>query len=299
MSEYIKGLDNVAIICHADKDNFSKMEKMGFQLYPLGRQGIKIGKWYLKGGTGSIAAHFKNGGYLELISIYNPFLITGGYKKILKEKNERFIKFAVEVSDAKAEVARLKKEGKKAFGPMVFRRVFTSKTKGKQDARFSIMVYPNPMDYPISVSGTQHLTPEVTWQDDLLDHPNGTRLLSNVLVVTEKAEETVKQYEGYFDQPFEKNGDEYRCQLENQSRITFISKADLKKEYPEINVDTEPFIAAAYFGVEDLDVVKNLFENNEVPFTEKNRQLIVPKDYVFDSMFIFEEAERESNRNSR
>ncbi len=292
MSKYIKGLDNVAIICHADKDKFSKLEKMGFQLYPLGRQGIKIGKCYLKGGTGSIAAHFKDGGYLELISIYNPFLITGGYKKILKEKNERFIKFAVELTDAKGELARLKREGQKAFGPMGFRRVFTSKTKGKQDARFSIMVYPNPMDYPISVSGTQHLTPEVTWQDDLLDHPNGTRLLSNVLVATDKVEQTVKQYEAYFAQPFEKKGNEYCCQLKNQSRMTFISKEDLKKEHPEIHVDTEPFIAAAYFGVEHLDAVKKIFKTNNVPFTEKNNRLIVPKNYVFDSVFVFEEGEK-------
>ncbi len=289
MSEYIKGLDNVAVICHLNKDNFLKFEKMGFQLYPLGRQGIKIGGFFLKGGTGSIAAHFKNGGYFEMISIYNRFLITGGYKKILKEKGERMIKFTVELTNAKAEALRLKKEGKKPFGPMEFRRVFTSESKGKQDARFSIMVYPNPMDYPISVSGTYHLTPNITWQDDLLDHPNGTLMLSNVLVAVENIEETVKQYEGYFSEKFEKSGNEYILKLKNNSRITFISKNDLKEEFPEIKVDTDPYIAATYFGVKDLSVVREIFQSNDVPFEVKKDKLVVPCSYVFNSTFIFEE----------
>ncbi len=289
MSEYIKGLDDVAVICHANEDNFLKFEKMGFQLYPLGRQGIKLGKIFIKGGTGSIAAHFRNGGYFEMISIYNNLLITGGYKKILKEKNERLIKFAVELTNAKDEVARLKKEGQKPFGPMGFRRVFTSETKGKQDARFSIMVYPNPIDYPISVSGTHHLTPDITWQDDLLDHPNGTLLLSNVLVAVDKIEETVKKYESYFSETFEKNGNEWVCNFRNKSRLTFISKSDLKEEFPEIEVDTDPFIAASYFGVKDLNVVKEIFNTNDVPFTLKNNRLVVPCDYVFNSTFVFEE----------
>ncbi len=289
MSEYIKGLDNVAVICHANKDSFLKFEKMGFQLYPLGRQGVKIGGFFLKGGTGSIAAHFKNGGYFEMISIYNKFLITGGYKKILKKQGERLIKFAVELTNAKDEALRLKTEGKKPFGPMEFRRVFTSQSKGKQDARFSIMVYPSPLDYPISVSGTHHLTPDITWQDDLLDHPNGTLMLSNVLVATDKIEEMVKKYEDYFAEPFEKNGNRYVCKLKNKSCISFISRANLKEEFPEIMVDTDPFIAAACFGVKDLAVVKEIFNTNDVPYMIKNNQLIVPRTYVFNSTFIFEE----------
>ncbi len=289
MSEYIKGLDNIAVICHANKDNFLKLEKMGFQLYPLGRQGVKIGRFFLKGGTGSIAAHFKNGGYLELISIYNKFLITGGYKKILKERNERLIKFGVELTNAKDEALRLKNEGKKPFGPMGFRRVFTSKSKGKQDARFSIMVYPNPISYPISVSGTQHLTPDITWQEDLLDHPNGTLMLSNVLVAVENLEEAAKKYEDSLSETFEKKGNEYVCTLKNKSRISFISKDSLKEEFPEIKVDTDPFIAAAYFGVKDINVVKELFKSNGIPFRVKNNQLVVPCTYVFNSTFIFEE----------
>ncbi len=289
MSKYIKGLDNAAVICHVNQENFSKFEKMGFQLYPLGRQGVKIGGFFLKGGTGSLVANFKNGGYFEMISIYNKFLITGGYKKMLRERGERLVKYTLELTSAKGEAERLKKEGKKPFGPMVFRRVFTSQTKGKQDARFSIMVYPNPLDYPINVSGTEHLTPEITRQDDLLDHPNGALMLSNVLVVAESVADAVRQYESDFLESFKKIGNQYVCKFKNQSRVSFISKAALAEEFPEINVDTDPYIAAVYFAVKDLNAVKEIFELNDVPFSIKRNQLIVPHSYLFNSTFVFEE----------
>ncbi len=210
---------------------------------------------------------------------------------MLKQRGERLIKFTLELTNAKDEADRLKKEGKKPFGPMIFRRVFTSKTKGKQDARFSIMVYPNPLDYPINVSGTEHLTPEITRQDDLLDHPNGALILSNVLIVTDKLDDTVKQYESDFLETFNKIGNQYVCKLKNKSRVSFISKSALAAEFPEIKVDTEPFIAAVYFAVKDLNVVKEIFTTNDVPFRTSDGQLIVPCSYLFNSTFVFEEIE--------
>ncbi len=287
MSEYIKALDNVGLICHANKDNFLKFEKMGFQLYPLGRQGLKAGRFFIKGGTGSIAAHFINGGYFEMISIYNNFQITGGYKKILKKRGTRLIKFALELTSAQDEVLRL---GKRAYGPMGFRRVFTSESKGVQDARFSIMTYPFPINYPIGVAGTEHLTPDITWQDDLLDHPNGTLLLSNVLIAVENLEETVQYYKSIFAEPFEKKENLRVCHFKNNSRLSFISRENLRKEFPDMKVDSDPFIAAVYFGVKDLNTAQELLKTNKVPFRVKGGQLVVPRQYVFNSTFIFEKA---------
>lgn len=290
MSNYIKALDNVGVICNANKENFLKFEKMGFQLYPLGRQGVKLAGMFIKAGTGSIAAHFKNGGYFEMISIYNNILPTGGYKKILHKRGEQFIKFTVELTNAKAEAQRLKQQNKPVFGPMEFRRVFTSVSKGKQDARFSIIGYPFPKNYPINVAGTEHLTPKVTWQDDLIDHPNGTLLLSNVLIVVSNIHETVKQYESIFAKTFEKKKNKWISYFDNHSRITLISQSDLKDEFPNIEIDSVSFIAAVYFGVKNIETVNEILTKNNIPFKEKSNQLIVPKEYVFNSTFVFEEC---------
>ena len=290
MSDYVKALDNVGVVCHASRENFQKFAKMGFTLYPLGRQGVKLMGIFIKAGTGSIAAHFRNGGYFEMISIYNNFLPTGGYKKNLQKKGERLIKFTLELSDAKSEAARLKNIGKPAFGPMEYRRVFTSLSKGRQDARFSILAYPFPFDYPIAIAGTQHLTPNVTWQDDLIDHPNGTKMLSNALVAVDDLSKTSSSYEKIFEKVFRQEGKKRVCRFNNNSRLTLISFSDLEDEISGIKPDTSPYLVAVYFGVKNIETVRNIFEKNHIPYENKDSRVIVPSNYVFNSTYVFEQV---------
>ncbi len=294
MSDYIKALDNVGAVCHADPNTFAKFEKMGFTLYPLGRQGVKVAGLFVKAGTGSVAAHFRDGGYFEMISIYSRLLPTGGYKKLLVTQGERLVKLTLELTDAKKEALRVKETGPLAgsvFGPMEFRRVFTSATQGKQDARFSIMGYPFPKDYPISVLGTEHLTPSITWQDDLLDHPNGARLLANALVAVDDIEEAASTYETILAQPFDREENDKRvCRFSNDSRLTLVSRSGLKSEFPEIDADSDPFVAAVYFGVSSLDRAREVLTRNEVPFESRHDQLVVPHTYVLNSTFVFEQT---------
>ena len=291
MSEYMKALDNVGVICNPDKEEIQKVKSMGFTLYPLGRQGVKILGFFIKAGTGSVAAHFRNGGYFEMISIYNSLLPTGGYKKILKQRGERLIKFTFELSDAKQEALRLKDLGKPGFGPMEFRRVFFSPSKGKQDARFLIHAYPFPSDYPIAIAGTQHLTPDITWQNDLMDHPNGTMMLSNVLVAVDQLNETVKEYEEIFDKSFKEEGKKRVYTFENSSKLTLISFSDLEKAVPGIKPDTSPYISAVYFGVKNTETVRRIFNENHIPYRDQNSQLIVPPGFVFNTTFVFEQIQ--------
>lgn len=286
----MKALDNIGVICNPNQENFQKFIKMGFTLYPLGRQGVKLLGIFIKAGTGSVAMHFRNGGYFEMISIYNRFLPTGGYKKILREKGERFIKLTFELSDAKKEALRLKQMHKPAFGPMEFRRVFTSPTKGKQDARFSILAYPFPSDYAIAVAGTQHLTPDVTWQADLMDHPNGAVMLLDTLVAADSLEEEVKRYEEILDQHSKKEGKKRVFTFKNGSKLTFLSFADLDDVIPGVKPDASPYPAAVTFGVKSLETVKAVFRRNQVPYVDKNHQIMVPPGYVFNSAYLFEQV---------
>lgn len=289
MSDYIRALDNVGVVCKPDQENFLKFKKMGFTLYPLGRQGVKILGIFIKAGTGSVAVHFCNGGYFEMISIYNDFLPTGGYKKILREKGERLIKLTLELSDVKKEALRLKGIHQPAFGPMEFRRVFTSPIKGKQDARFSILAYPFPSDYALAVAGTQHLTPDVTWQADLMDHPNGAVMLLNALMAVEQLEEEVKKYEKILDQPSEGEGKKRVFTFKNGSKLTFLSFSDLDDEIKGSKPDTSPYLAAVTFGVRNLKTVKTIFQMNQVPYEDKEHQIMVPSSYVFHSTYVFEQ----------
>lgn len=292
MSHYITGLDNVGTICEAKPEHFKRLEEdIGFTLYPLGRQGIKMGGIFIPAGTGSRAVNFRRGGYYELISIYNQWLPTGGYKKLLKEKGERLVKFTMNLSNADGEAKRLAALGKPAYGPMEFRRVFTSATKGKQDARFSILVYPFPSDYPVAVAGTKHLTPDVTWQDDLLDHRNGAVLLSNALLAVEDLDRDTETYEQIFQRSLESDRKTRVFRFQNGSRLTFVALPDLDYEIPGAKPDTSPFLAAVYFGVEDLGKVKALFHEKGVPYEERDGRLVVPSSYMFNSTYVFEEVE--------
>lgn len=291
MSNLITGLDNVGAICHANEETFNKFRRMGFTTYPLGRQGVKLGGVFIKGGTGSIVANFRKGGYFEMISIYNNWLPNGGYKKTLAKQGERLTKFTMALSNAKEEAKRLKTSGKSVFGPLEFRRVFTSETKGKQDARFSIMVYPFPSDYPVAVAGTEHLTPDIAWQNDLLDHPNGAVILSNALLAVNNLDETAALYQQIFREAFAIEGNTRVCHLRNVSRLTLISHANLPDEIQDVKPDTSPFLAAVYFGVSEIEKVKRILEENGVPYQERNGRLIVPGTYLFNASFIFEQEQ--------
>lgn len=154
-------------------------ERLGFRLTPRAQHHAPGPDLVVRPiGTGNHCAMLRQG-YLELIAVIDPTLPSNTLDRFLARYHGLHI-IAFEIEDPEAERARLREAGIAIPGVAWLERPIEVQG-GTATARFARLPMPEAPEGRIQL--IRHLTPELLWQPDLLDHPNRAVALDEVTVV--------------------------------------------------------------------------------------------------------------------
>ncbi len=139
--------------------------------------------------------------------------------------------------------------------PFKFRNIFS------QDAHF-------PEGRYIVI---EHQTPEVIWQEELMVQPNGAKSFSELIFCADGQS-------GMLDRLARISGEKSRgaegrevLELSGGGRLSVINATGFAARYPGAPEPSQPAVAAAVIGVESLERLVDILEENSVRFHRSDR----------------------------
>ncbi|MCA8907039.1 MAG: VOC family protein [Rhodospirillaceae bacterium] len=158
--------------------------RLGFTVTPRGRH---IG-W----GTGNYCIMFPDD-YVELLGIVDPAGDLQGLDRLLA-KREGLLGLALASRDAGAVHAALQSAGLAAGPPADLSRLLEA-PEGTVEPAFKLVHPSDPeQHFGFKTFVCQHLTPELVWRREWIDHPNGATGILAVTAATPKAAAVAPSY---------------------------------------------------------------------------------------------------------
>ncbi|MDA0305596.1 MAG: VOC family protein [Proteobacteria bacterium] len=182
MTNAIGGFDHVIVgvaDLEAARDTY---RRLGFTLSPRGR--------HFGWGTANYCIMF-DGDYIELLGIVDASQFTNNLDKKLAESGEGLMSLSYATQDAGAAYAALKALGAEPPKPLSRALELPS---GEVEPRFEL-VHLLPQATPGAPSFViRHLTPDLVWQAQWLDHANGATAIASATVRVEDLDEAAGAY---------------------------------------------------------------------------------------------------------
>jgi len=185
MTGFVDNLDHIGIVVPDLEAAAAAYERLGFRLTPVQQQAgpLTPDGPVVPWGSANRCAMLEDG-YLEIIGIVDPALYDNELGRFLARYHGVHI-MALGVADAVAQVPRLREAGLATPGVRPMRRNVATAT-GEAEVRFKRVPLADAPEGRIQL--IEHETPELMWQDRLLDHPNRVvALLETVLCVADLA----------------------------------------------------------------------------------------------------------------
>jgi hypothetical protein len=135
----------------------------------------------------------------------------------------------------------------------------------------------------------QHLTPELVLQPRYMQHPNGAQMITEVIVCVADPAEFATKYKRYSGRTGALKGNIHIVDL-GHARITIVAPEHLDEIIPGCIPPTLPFLAGFTIATADLDVARQLWTQNHIPFQEYDGRLLVQAEDAGGSTVIFENA---------
>ncbi|MBV8653728.1 MAG: VOC family protein [Alphaproteobacteria bacterium] len=179
MSTGVDCLDHIGIATPDLAATASAYERLGFRLAPLAQQagpltpGGAVTRW----GSGNRCIMLRRG-YVELIGVVEPGLYDNGLGAFLARYAGIHI-LAFGVADAAAQLPRLREAGLDVIAIRPMQRPAATPS-GEGLARFKRIPLADAPEGRIQL--IEHETPELLWQDHLLDHANRAVGLSETVL---------------------------------------------------------------------------------------------------------------------
>ena len=186
MSGGVDSLDHIGIVVPDLEAAAAAFRGLGFELTPLQQQAgpLEHGGPVVRWGSANHCAMLEQG-YLELIGIVDRALYDNELGRFLARYPGIHI-LALGVADAEAAVTRLRHSGFVTARVRPMQRPVAT-PEGISEVRFKRVPLEAAPEGRIQL--IEHLTPELMWQDHLLDHPNRVvALTETVLCVADVAE---------------------------------------------------------------------------------------------------------------
>lgn len=233
-------------------------ERLGFKLTPksfhagpIGDDGA-IGPW----GTGNHCAMFKRG-YFELIGVTDPTL-PHDHLTVRFERYDGLHLIALGCADGHGLARDLAARIDGVATPYDFTRAVPY-GDGAREGGFRITQLDDEAFPDGDMFFIQHLSRDVLWQPDLLDHPNGVTALAGVTICVADVAASRDRIAALLDG----GGEAARFDLSAGS-VELIDQATLAARYPGVVPPAMPWVAAALFTVADIAASGSLLENNGV-----------------------------------
>lgn len=243
-------LDHVALATDDLDRAAAAYRRLGFNLTPRSSHSGDDGPW----GTGNHCAMFR-GGYFELIGITDPALYHDHLKTALARYTGLHL-IALGTDDSQSAYRDAVSRGATIDEPYRIARQVPY-GDATREGRFQITQVDPAWFSEADFFFCQHHTPDVLWQPDLLDHPNGVTGLAGVTLVAGDTVTTARRIAAVCGVAGTETDDGHRFALA-RGTIDVVSVDGLGAHFAGTVPPVLPWIAAVTFTVSDLQKVETL-----------------------------------------
>lgn len=266
----IRGLDHVLVAVADLEAAKSAWGRLGFKTCPRGRH---IG-W----GTANYCLMFPHD-YVELIGILDPSQFVNRLDAHLAERGEGLMAVAFATDDSAACAERLRAEGIAADGPKQLKRILEM-PQGEALPEFELVFTPDAATPALRSFVCTHLTPELVWRPEWLEHPNGAQGIAEVAVAVEMPGELGLAYANLLGMDAVRAADGWIQVQAGGCTLSFLGPAPLAERFPELAGGPLPRILGMTVRVADPAATRYYLEVAGVPFAETadGRLRVAPRE---------------------
>jgi catechol 2,3-dioxygenase-like lactoylglutathione lyase family enzyme len=253
-------LDHVALITPDLGESQEDYERLGFHLTDVSSHkgqlepGGPVELW----GSGNRCAMFRQG-YYELLGVTDPNRPLDHFRPLVEKFHG--VQMVALGCERAGEVYRSRKDrlaGLKA--PVeVGRDVPHGETTKPGLFR---LVHLEPEAFPeAELFFIEHATPDVLWQESLLDHPNGVRALAGIEICSEEPEATARRFQEITLREPDASG--LRFELD-EGFVAMAGPDELLDRFDDAVLPSVPCVAVVELGVADLEATRRFLKGNEI-----------------------------------
>lgn len=281
-------LDHLGIVVPDLDRAFETYRRLGFRLTPRSshkKQATPDGPFEPLG-SGNHCIMLRQG-YLELLGITDPALPHASIaKRLQRYSGLQLIALGCDDADAVEQAWRSATEG--CQPAVTLGRDVPLAEGGERHGAFKIVYLDDTAMPEVELFAIQHLTPEVLWQEALLDHPNTTIGVQSATIVSDDAASTAGRLTrlGLAQATGPHGG---RFMLADGAWIDVMTEAAAAKAYPGVAPPAMPSAIAAGFSVASLASAADCLSKEGVAFQTLGDRLRVLPDQAEGSVIDFVE----------
>jgi hypothetical protein len=245
----ILDLDHVIVLVRDLGLAEAGMGRLGFRVTPRGTHSAEMG-------TANATAVFRDGTYVELMTVLTETALNRSLAAILRER-EGLSGIAMKTADARAAAEEFEAAGIGDGAADEFSRP-VGLEGGTRDAAFTIARI-DPAKTPGAwVFVCQHHTPEVVWREGYLDHGNGVTGLAEVVGIAGDLDAVEEAYRPIVGAGrLHREGERVRLDA-GSARITFLAPLAFAARFGQTPQGGGPHLAALSFRTTSLARVSDL-----------------------------------------
>ncbi len=248
-------IDHIAHFVPNIDDASAALERAGFTLTPFSEQShrLEAGGPLVPAGAGNRCVMLKDG-YLEFLT---PLLDTpiAQHLRIALQRYTGVHLIAFGTSGAKADHARLKKNGFTPLPPVALQREIGTET-GSSTAKFTVVRVPPGTMAEGRIQYCQQHTPELLWQSRWIEHANHARGLAAVILCVDNPQETAQRYARYTGLLAQLAGSQWRIDTQ-RGALMFVTPEALQRKLG-ITAPSLPWIAGYILTSEQMDTTRSV-----------------------------------------
>jgi hypothetical protein len=278
-------LDHVGVVAANIEKGVAAFERIGFKLTPRSFHSGSItpGGPVVPWGSANHCAMLRNG-YLEMLAVVDPNLHSSARALIAKYEGTHIVAFNCDKADEAMRM--LKERGATATGPINLQRGLEVLATGRSATAKFLNIYADSGLYPEArFLIIEHVTPELLWQPEYLDQPNGAIGLEEVFLCVDDPSAVLgklKQLVGGEATP-----DSLRL---SSGSLFVLSPAELKKRIPGAADIRTPFVAGFTVTVADIDKTGRLLRDSKIDVVAGKDALWVGAEDVCGAAVCFKQA---------
>lgn len=262
MSGGITGIDHALIGVEDLEAARERWRRLGFTLSPRGRH---IG-W----GTANYCIMFP-GDYIELLGILDPKQFTNNLDRFLKD-GEGLLGVAFACTDAAATVELLRARGIAAEDPRDLKRILEG-AAGEELPEFQLIHLPADATPGVAAFVACHLTPEIVWRPEWIEHPNGALGLDSVTFAVDEPGRPMPAYTRLFGDDAVASENLRLTVTTGGARLKFLA-AEAADEIAPLPPRGTPCGLAMTVRVSDLGRARGILEQNGIAFEADGKGLL-------------------------
>ena len=272
-------LDHVALATDDLDRAAAAYSRLGFNLTPRSSHSGDDGPW----GTGNHCAMLRDG-YFELIGVTDPALYHDHLKAALARYTGLHL-IALGTDDSQGTYRAVASRGVTIDEPYGIARQVPY-GDGTREGRFHITEVDATWFPEADFFFCQHHTPDVLWQPDLLDHPNGVTGLAGVTVIASDPVVTARRVAAVSGVADSETESGHRFDLA-RGTIDVVSADGFGAQFAGVNPPVLPWVAAVTFTVSDPRAIEDLAASQGIKTVVSGGGVWIGPDDADGALLVF------------